>query len=138
MKFSDEVRSYVIDKTGGRCHICRRPLAWSNYGRHGSRGAWEVDHSIALANGGTNRLNNLYPACTSCNRSKGKGSTRRSRAQYGHRRAPMSLEAQDAARANNMIVGGIFGLLLEVIYEQKISGRYSVPSAFAGLCWDPE
>ena len=33
-----------------------------NRGEFGERGAWEVDHSKALANGGTDRLNNLLPA----------------------------------------------------------------------------
>jgi 5-methylcytosine-specific restriction endonuclease McrA len=46
-------------------------LAFTNYGKRGARAAWEVDHSRAKANGGTDHLNNLMPACIPCNREKG-------------------------------------------------------------------
>jgi 5-methylcytosine-specific restriction endonuclease McrA len=71
MQYSDEDLSIIFNKTRGHCWHCGRPLAWKNYGKHsGERGAWEVDHSIPIARGGTDHLNNLVPACIDCNRGK--------------------------------------------------------------------
>lgn len=69
-KYLSERLRRIYDKTDGNCHLCRGSLAFSNYGNLGSRGAWEVDHSIPKAKDGTDNLNNLFPAHTSCNRSK--------------------------------------------------------------------
>ncbi len=71
MTFSSEQQNDVFDKTSGNCAYCEKQLAWSNYGREGSRGAWEVDHRIPLSRGGTDHLNNLSAACIDCNRAKG-------------------------------------------------------------------
>jgi 5-methylcytosine-specific restriction protein A len=35
--------------------------------------ATTVDHIVAVANGGTNALSNLQPACSPCNRAKSSG-----------------------------------------------------------------
>lgn len=61
----------IYDKTGGYCHLCNKKLSRTNYGVHGAKGAWHVDHSKAKANGGTHHMNNLFPACISCNIEKG-------------------------------------------------------------------
>lgn len=61
----------IYDKTGGYCHLCNKKLSRSNYGVHGAKGSWQVDHSKAKANGGTHHMNNLFPACISCNIEKG-------------------------------------------------------------------
>lgn len=95
MKFSDEQLEAIFDKTDGDCHICRKRLAFSNYGQFGRRGAWEVEHSNARANGGTHSLNNLYAAHIRCNRSKGKCSTRSARARHGYRCAPLSQKRKE-------------------------------------------
>jgi 5-methylcytosine-specific restriction endonuclease McrA len=58
----------IFERTDGRCHLCSKPLALSNYGRLGRRGSWEVDHSKPRARGGTDRLSNLLPACPACAR----------------------------------------------------------------------
>ena len=50
---------------------CRKKLAFTNYGRYGKKGAWEVDHSNPISKGGTDYFRNLVPACVECNRSKG-------------------------------------------------------------------
>lgn len=81
MGYSIERQREIYERTNGRCHICRKQLAWCNYGVLGTHGAWEVEHSIPRAAGGTDHLNNLYPACIGCNRSKGDGSTR---SETGH------------------------------------------------------
>ncbi len=103
--FTDDDLEYIHDKTGGRCHLCRRTLAFSNYGRFGERGCWEVDHSNARANGGTDYLRNLLPACISCNRSKQHGTTRGARSRNGYRAAPLSREKQDNKRTRNAVIG---------------------------------
>jgi HNH endonuclease len=45
--------------------------------------ACEVEHLIPWSLGGTDHLNNLYPACIPCNRGKGTTSTRTVRAWNG-------------------------------------------------------
>ena len=60
----------VYDKNDSCCWHCGKKLSFSNYGKFGKKGAWEIDHSRPLAQGGTDNLNNLVPACISCNRSK--------------------------------------------------------------------
>jgi hypothetical protein len=52
----------IYDKTDGYCHICHKKLSFSNYACCGAKGAWEIDHSNAKINGGSNHLNNLFPA----------------------------------------------------------------------------
>jgi hypothetical protein len=71
MAFDAQTLNKVYDKTNGCCHLCRKKLSWNNYGSHGAKGAWHVDHSKAKANGGTHHMNNLFPACISCNIEKG-------------------------------------------------------------------
>ncbi len=70
MAWTDDELNDIYDKTGGYCRYCRKKLSFSNYGRPGEKGAWEVDHSIPRVRGGTDHLNNLVPACIECNRSK--------------------------------------------------------------------
>ncbi len=109
MSFSDEELNLIFDRTSGYCHICHKKVAFKNYGTYGARGAWEVEHSIPLSKGGTHRLNNLYPACISCNRSKGTKSTRSSRGKNGKTRAPLSVERRKQAKEDNALAGGIIG-----------------------------
>jgi 5-methylcytosine-specific restriction endonuclease McrA len=71
MGWDDGRLNTIYDKTGGYCSYCEKKIAWANYGAPGRKGSWEVDHSIPLARGGTDHLNNLVPACTWCNREKG-------------------------------------------------------------------
>jgi len=71
MGYTDEELSYVYDKNNGYCWHCRKKLAFTNYGRYGRKGAWEVDHSNPISKGGTDYFRNLVPACVECNRSKG-------------------------------------------------------------------
>lgn len=69
--FDSELLTDIFDKTDGHCRYCDKQLAWSNYGRVGERGAWEVDHSVPISRGGTGYYRNLWPACVSCNTEKG-------------------------------------------------------------------
>ncbi len=70
-RFCDEELTEIFDKTAGLCRYCGKQLSWSNYGRVGSRGAWEVDHSVPVSRGGTDYYRNLWPACVFCNTDKG-------------------------------------------------------------------
>ncbi len=116
-KYDDETLTVIYDRTNGYCHLCGKKLAFTNYGRRGAKGAWNVEHSIAVAMGGTHHLNNLFAACIACNAEKGLLSTRTARAANGMTRAPRSQVAQERARgkdaAKGAVVGGALGLLLQ-------------------------
>ncbi|MBI4258110.1 MAG: HNH endonuclease [Thaumarchaeota archaeon] len=71
MGYSDDLLDYVYDKNNGYCWWCGKKLAFTNYGVHGAKGAWEIDHSNPVSRGGTDYLGNLVPSCIECNRSKG-------------------------------------------------------------------
>lgn len=101
MRFSDERLNDIFDRTDGACHLCGKRLSWSNYAVLGARGAWEVDHSRPRVLNGSNRLNNLYAACISCNRRKQHGSTRSARASHGRTAAPLSAQAKARRRRRN-------------------------------------
>ena len=112
MAYDTERLNLIFDKTDGNCHICHKRLVFKNYDQFGARGAWEVEHSKPQAAGGTHHLNNLFPACISCNRAKGVGSTRSARSAHGHTRAPYSLEEKAKIRNRNTIVGATSGAVV--------------------------
>ncbi len=127
MAFNEEELNRIYERTSGYCHICHKKLAFKNYGKVGARAAWEVEHSNPQAKGGSNRLNNLYPACISCNRSKGTSSTASARAKNGKTRAPLSPEKRKDAKAGNAIAGGALGAM--------VGGAMAGPvGAFLGAC----
>jgi 5-methylcytosine-specific restriction endonuclease McrA len=112
MAFTDDRLSRIFDRTSGYCHICRRKLAFCNYGIIGARGAWEVEHSVPKCEGGTDHLNNLYAACIPCNRQKGRGCTRKARAGYSRTRAPLSVKRREKAKVRRAFGGGLLGAAL--------------------------
>jgi len=99
----------IYDSTSGYCSICHRKVYFTNYGKHGSRGAWHVDHTVPVAVGGTNRINNLRPACIRCNLDKGTRSVVSARAVNGVTRAPYSRAKARAVRSRNTLDGAIAG-----------------------------
>lgn len=111
-RFDDATRRAVFAKTSGRCHLCGEPMAYTNYGNHGARGAWEIDHSVPRSQGGTDHLNNLYAAHTVCNRAKQARSNAGVRREYGRTRAPMSAAAMKELKTGDAWVGAISGGLL--------------------------
>lgn len=111
MIVTEEKLNAIYDRTSGYCHICGKKLCFINYARLGRRGAWEIDHSVARVNGGTNRLCNLYAACISCNRQKQHLLTRTARRWHGRTRAPLSAKRRQRARLDNAIAGAGAGLL---------------------------
>ena len=104
-------RNAIYDRTSGYCHVCGKRLSFVNYGRFGRRGAWEIEHSVARVNGGTDRLCNLYAACISCNRKKQHFTTRTARRWNGRSRAPLSVTRRRQAHWNNAVAGAGLGLL---------------------------
>lgn len=115
MAFSGEVRRVIYDKTNGRCHICHSRVALSNYGAVGERGAWEVEHSVPKSRGGTDHMNNLYPACVACNRDKSSSTTRTARRWNETTRAPFSKEKRLAMRRENTATGAVIGAICGVV-----------------------
>lgn len=109
MPYGDQRLSEIYDRTSGYCHLCGKKLAFTNYNKPGQKGAWEVDHSNPKAKGGTDRLNNLYAACVSCNRDKSSSNTRTAREWYGQNRAPLSRQKRKKVRIQNALVAGVLG-----------------------------
>ncbi len=106
----------IFRKTDGNCHICHKGLNFLNYGVLGASSGWEVEHSKAKSNGGSDRLHNLFPAHITCNREKGTLHTRTARSKHGHTRAPYSKSKKQRIRNNNTaagtVIGGLVGSLL--------------------------
>jgi len=53
-------RQQVWEQTKGVCYLCLSALD----------GSWHVDHVVPISRGGRDSLDNLLPACASCNASK--------------------------------------------------------------------
>lgn len=111
-RFDEETRRAVFEKSNRLCHLCWEPIAYANYGNHGARGAWEIDHSNPKAKGGTDHLNNLYAAHTVCNRAKQARSSASVRRENGHSRSPMSAEAMQELKEGDAWAGAIAGGML--------------------------
>lgn len=56
------VRARIFDTHGGKCHIAKRKIE--------SGELWDVDHVVALINGGENRESNMAPALRDKHREK--------------------------------------------------------------------
>lgn len=60
----DRVRLRVFEKHGGRCYLSGRRIVPGD--------KWELEHKIALCNGGEHRENNLAPALSGPHKEKTK------------------------------------------------------------------
>ena len=56
-RLSTKEREAVLQKTGGKCHICGGEIA----------GPWDADHIMAHSTGGQHATDNYLPAHESCN-----------------------------------------------------------------------
>ena len=57
-----KVRQRVFDREHGCCHLCEQPI------QPGQK--WDLDHVVALINGGENAEPNLKPAHRKCHKDK--------------------------------------------------------------------
>lgn len=55
----------------GSCVDCSRPIARYAHVIEFHLEAWQVEHAIPRSRGGTESITNLFPACVSCNQTKG-------------------------------------------------------------------
>ena len=138
MKFSEKRLGQIFDRTSGYCHICHAKLDFERYGELGKSGSWEVEHSTPQAKGGTHHLNNLYPACISCNRAKGDSSTRSARAKYGKKRAPLSVKKRRQAKMFNGCKGAVWGGFATVIISIDVSGSFIMLGFVMGYLVNPD
>lgn len=58
-----KVRQRVFDRAGGKCHLCNQPIQTDKQ-------KWDLDHVVALINGGENAESNLKPAHRDCHKEK--------------------------------------------------------------------
>ncbi len=128
--YDNERLNRIYDKTDGRCHICHKKLAFTNYGIHGARASWHVEHSVPKAKGGTNHLNNLFPGCISCNMEKGTKHTKTARGWNGKTRAPYSKTKKRKIRKANTAGGAVIGAGIGLIIGGPIGG--AIGSAIGG------
>lgn len=108
-KYTNDELNGIYDRTSGRCHVCHKKIAFKNYGVHGARGSWHVDHSKPLAKGGTSHKANLFPACIPCNLSKSTFSARTARGWVGKAKAPLSRDASVAVKKSNTVGASLIG-----------------------------
>ena len=128
MKREETELRAIYDRTEGHCHICRKRLSFCNYGLFGTRGSWEIEHSIAQARGGTHHGNNLFAACISCNRSKRHSSSRAARRQHGFQCAPYSARK----RKRNAAIGASVGSLALFLVPPQFRVAAAVVGAVTG------
>src|SRR5215469_7925116 len=83
-RIPDRVRIRVFARHGGRCHCCGRLILVGE--------AWELDHVIALANGGGHRESNLKPILTEHHRNKTRLDTAIKSKGYAVRRKLLGLK----------------------------------------------
>ena len=116
MKVDSERLNKIYDKTRGKCHLCHKKLAFKNYGVLGAKGAWEIEHSKPRSKGGTDHLNNLYPACIKCNRQKNNGTNYSIRSKKGVKKAPLSEKARRKKVIKNTVKGAAAGAAVGRIF----------------------
>jgi 5-methylcytosine-specific restriction endonuclease McrA len=109
MSFDQRLLTRVYQRTSGYCHLCHCKLALKNHGRLGRRGAWEVEHSVPRSKGGTDHLNNLFPACVACNRDKGTRTSRTARGWNEKTCAPLNPGKRKQAKLENGLAGALAG-----------------------------
>lgn len=129
MNYDDKLLDRIYRKTSGYCHLCHAKLSRKNHGRDGKRGAWHIDHSVPRAKGGTDHLNNLKPACITCNLDKNDQTTRTARGRNGKSRAPLSVEKRKQAKNENTLLGVLGGGLAGLAVGGPIGAAIG---AFAG------
>lgn len=70
-KYSFSQLARIYNKTNGHCYYCGVELIIPEINSIKTPNAFCVDHFLPVADGGTNRIDNLVPSCRQCNLSKG-------------------------------------------------------------------
>ena len=77
--FSWRILEQVFNKTNGACYYCGTifppdVVVYLNIDGeenfHGYKRQWDVDHMLPISRGGNHKIENLVPACKSCNNKK--------------------------------------------------------------------
>jgi len=110
MKADSKKLRRIYEKTSGKCHLCHKKLAFMNYAKSNAKASWEIEHSTPKSKEGTDHLNNLYPACVSCNREKSNGTNYSVRKTKGVKRAPLSKERRKRKVRINIVTGIVAGV----------------------------
>lgn len=131
MLFTKQELNAIYRRSTGYCHLCHKKLSRNNYGAHGARGSWHVEHSKPRSRGGTDHINNLYAACIRCNLEKGDMTTRTSRKWNDKTCAPLSPEKRKQAQFENGFAGAITGGLAGVVVAGPIG---AVIGVLTGAC----
>lgn len=96
-KVPDRVRIRIFDREGGRCWISGRKIMPGD--------AWDLDHKVALINGGEHRESNLFPALRDKHRAKTaedvaeKAETYRVRSKHVLPKGPSRLQSRGFAKS---------------------------------------
>lgn len=90
-RLTKEERRTVYDKMGGHCAYCGCELRYKDM---------QVDHVVPLRKGGSDTLDNMLPACRSCNHYKDSASLEGFRRMVEH--MPYTL-ARDSATYRNAV-----------------------------------
>lgn len=85
--FGWEIRAYLLEKFGRRCVYCGC-----------TNTAFEIEHVVPRARGGSNRVSNLVLSCHACNQAKGE----RTASEFGHPEVERQVRVplKDAAAVN--------------------------------------
>ena len=113
MGYTPEQLRQIYDRSEGCCTYCDKRLSIQNYGRHGERGAWHVDHRRSRANGGTDHGNNLAAACISCNLVKG------ARNAKSYQR---SIEVEEEGSGAGWLLFGLGAAALALLFRRSPPG----------------
>lgn len=137
MKWTSARRRQIFDRTSGKCHICHGTLEFLSYGKDGG---WEIEHSNPRVKGGTDRLNNLYPAHAKCNRSKGARSTSLARKRFGKTRAPLSVAKRKQEKIKAGFLNGLgMAAISTVLRIHPSTGLFiTAVTAVASFLHDPD
>lgn len=100
--FTPQQRARIFAEADGRCHKCERRLTPAD--------KWEVEHLIALENGGNNDPSNLAPICEWCHPPKTKadhGKAAKARDVYSKHNVPTTHRRGNGFRGSRRFNGEI-------------------------------
>ena len=94
-----QVKSRILEKTGGVCAVCGRSLEFSKV---------TIEHYIPKYHGGTDDERNLLPLCRNCNKSKGSRLVQ-AKEHYPYLKSDYVMETEQYEREYQSASGGHSG-----------------------------